>query len=184
MGVNLLTLARYTLKGPYQAAAVVALLAILATFAPSMMGLRFGGMIIASLCMFLSSSLVSLIILTQGSVSGFKAIAVSMLGISLVSWGLDQPATLGLWIGLVQWSPIILLSQALRSSRSLALTLLVGVGLGAIAIIGQSLLVGAVDVDLLAKNLPADGTAGRAASAAGRTGTRHRAHVFDVDVLP
>ena len=133
MGVNLLALARFTLKGPYQAAAVVGLLAVLAAFIPPMLGKGFLGILIATLCMLLSSTLVSLIILTQGSASGCKAIVVSMFGISGVSWALIGNPWLGLWVGLVQWLPIILLSQTLRSTRSLALMLMAGVGLGGIA---------------------------------------------------
>ena len=151
MGVNLLALARFTLKGPYQAAAVVGLLAVLAAFVPPLLGQSFLGLLIATLCMLLSSTLVSLIILTQGSVSGFKAIAVSMLGISAVSWGLIGNPWLGLWVGLVQWLPIILLSQTLRSTRSLALMLLVGVGLGAVAIAIQFLSLGEAEMQMLAE---------------------------------
>ena len=66
----MLALARYTLKGPYQAAAVVGLLAVLAVFIPPMLGNSLFGVLIASLCMLLSCSLVGLIILTQGSGSG------------------------------------------------------------------------------------------------------------------
>ena len=71
MSVTMLALARFTLKGPYQAALVVGLLAVLAVFIPPMVSSTVFGVLVASLCMLLSCTLVGLIILTQGSVSGF-----------------------------------------------------------------------------------------------------------------
>ena len=153
MGVSLLALARYTLNGPYQAAAVVGVLAVLAVFIPPMTGNGLLAVLLGSMCMVLSCILVSLVILTQGSVSGFKAIVVSMLGITLVAWGLVNAPSLGLWVGLVQWLPIIVLSQTLRSTKSLALTVLAGVGLGALAIAAQQLLLGPVENELLNRAL-------------------------------
>jgi len=161
MGVGLLALARYTLSGPYQAAAVVGLLAVLAVFIPPMLGSSLLAVLIGSLCMMLSCILVSLIILTQGSISGLKAILVSVLGITLVGWTLVNAPSLGLWIGLVQWLPIILLSQALRSFKSLALTILAGVGLGAIAIVAQQLLVGPLENELVTQVFRGMGEAGK-----------------------
>ena len=149
MGVSLLALARYTLKGPYQAAAVVGLLAVLAVFIPPMAGNSMFGVVVASLCMLLSCSLVGLVILTHGSISGLKAIAVSMLGITLVAWALIDAPELGFWTGVVQWLPIILLAQALRSTRSLPLTLLAGTALGAIAIAMQYLFWGSIQSEMI-----------------------------------
>ena len=149
MGVSLLALARYTLKGPYQAAAVVGLLAVLAVVIPPMAGNSMFGVLVASLCMLLSCSLVGLVILTHGSISGLKAIAVSMLGITLVAWALINAPELGFWTGLVQWLPIILLAQTLRSTRSLALTLLAGTALGAIAIAMQYLFWGSIQTEMI-----------------------------------
>jgi hypothetical protein len=149
VGVSLLALARYTLKGPYQAAAVVGLLAVLAVVIPPMAGNSMFGVLVASLCMLLSCSLVGLVILTHGSISGLKAIAVSMLGITLVAWALINAPELGFWTGLVQWLPIILLAQTLRSTRSLALTLLAGTALGAIAIAMQYLFWGSIQTEMI-----------------------------------
>ena len=160
MGVSLLALARYTLKGPYQAAAVVGLLAVLAVFIPPMAGNSMLGVLVASLCMLLSCSLVGLIILTQGTLSGLKAIGVSMLGITLVAWALISAPELGLWTGLVQWLPIILLSQTLRSTKSLPLTVLAGVLLGAIAIAVQYLLWGSMEAELITEAVQRMGEAG------------------------
>jgi len=135
----MLALARYTLKGPYQAAAVVGLLAVLSAFIPPVFPNAALGVAVASICMMLSSVLVGLIILTQGSVSGLKVIGVSILGITLVAWILLNAPQLGLWTGLVQWLPIILLAHTLRTSNSLALTMMVGVALGSIGIAAQYL---------------------------------------------
>ena len=161
MGVSLLALARYTLKGPYQAAAVVGLLAVLAVLIPPMAGTSMFGLLIASLCMLLSCSLVGLVILTHGSISGLKAIAVSMLGITLVAWGLLNAPELGFWTGLVQWLPIILLAQTLRSTRSLSLTLLAGALLGAIAIASQYLFWGSIQSEMINQALLRMGDAGQ-----------------------
>ena len=161
MGVSLLALARYTLKGPYQAAAVVGLLAVLAVVIPPMAGNSMFGILIASLCMLLSCSLVGLVILTHGSISGLKAIAVSMLGITLVAWALIDAPELGFWTGLVQWLPIILLAQTLRSTRSLALTLLAGTALGAIAIVMQYLFWGSIQSEMINQTLLRMGDVGQ-----------------------
>lgn len=147
----MLALARYTLKGPYQAAAVVGLLAMLAVFIPPMTSNTFLGLIAGSACMMLSCSLVGLVILTQGSVSGLKAIAVSILGITLVAWLLINTPELGLWTALVQWLPVILLTQMLRSSKSLALTMLLGVLLGTIAILAQYLVWGELEAEMISQ---------------------------------
>jgi hypothetical protein len=148
----MLTLARYTLKGPYQAAAIVALLAVVAVFLPLMVPRTPGMFMLSVLCsaalQFLSCTLVGLIILTQGSASGLKPIAASIVGISLVGWALIGMPELGISTGLVQWLPIILLAQTLRATRSLALTLMAGALLGAIAIGLQFLLVGDLQAQL------------------------------------
>ena len=135
----MLALARLTLKGPYQAAAVVGLLAVLAVFIPPMAPNTVLGLVAGSMCMLMSCTLVGLVILTQGSVSGLKAIGVSIVGITLVAWALISAPELGLWTGLVQWLPIILLTQTLRSSKSLALTMLAGLVIGAIGVAVQYL---------------------------------------------
>ena len=159
MSVTMLALARFTLKGPYQAALVVGLLAVLAVFIPPMVSSTVFGVLVASLCMFLSCTLVGLIILTQGSVSGLKAIGVSILGITLVAWALINAPELGLWTGLVQWLPIILLSQTLRTSKSLALTMLLGLLLGVIGIAAQYLVWGDLEAEMIAQTIQRMGSA-------------------------
>ncbi len=136
----MLALARLTLRSPYHAATVVGLLAVLAVFIPSLAPTASFGVVSGAACMILSCILVGLIILTQGTVSGLQAIGVAIAGITLVGWISIGRPDLGLWTALVQWTPIILLAQTLRSSNSLALTLLLGLGLGAIGIAAQYLL--------------------------------------------
>ncbi len=153
MGVTMLALARFTLKGPYQAALVVGLLAVLAVFIPPIISNSVFGVLLASLCMLLSCTLVGLIILTQGTVSGLKAIGVSMLGITLVAWVVINAPELGLWTGLVQWLPIILLAQTLRTSKSLALTMLLGLLLGTIGIAAQYLVWGNLETEMISQTI-------------------------------
>ncbi len=156
----MLALARFTLKGPYQAAAVVGLLAMLSVLIPQMELNAVFGVVVASLCMLLSCTLVGLIILTQGSVSGLKVIVVSMLGISLAAWILIEAPELGLWTGLVQWLPIILLTQVLRVSKSLAVTMLLGVLLGAVGIVAQYLIWGTLEAEMISQAVQGMGQVG------------------------
>ena len=133
----MLTLARFTLRGPYRAAAVVGLLAMLAVFVPPIAPNAFLGVVAATICMTLSCVMVGLIILTQGTNSGLQAIGAAIVGITVVGWILVQAPELGLVTALVQWLPIIVLAQTLRSTNSLALMLLAGAVIGAIGIVAQ-----------------------------------------------
>lgn len=135
----MLALARYTLKGPYYAAAVVGVLAILSVFLPLVSSNAMGAIVAMSLT-FVSGSLVGLIILTQGIQSGLKAIIVSILGITTVAAVVLKAPALGVSIGLVQWLPIVVLAQTFRLTNSLALTLLAGVVLGSVAVVAQFLI--------------------------------------------
>ena len=136
----MLALAKYTLKGPYYAAAVVGVLAILSVFIPLVSGTPMLGAVVAMLLTYTAGSLVGLVILTQGIQSGLKAIVVSILGITAVAAALLQAPGLGVSIGLVQWLPIVVLAQTFRLTNSLALTLLAGVVLGSLAVIAQFLI--------------------------------------------
>ncbi len=135
----MLALARYTLKGPYQAMAVVGLLAIIAVFILPVMGFSFVSAVLALATNLLAMVLVGLIILTQGSAAGVKVIAISALALSLAAWMGLNSAEPGLSIALLQWLPVIALAQVLRSSNSLALTLLAGVVIGGLVIAFQFL---------------------------------------------
>ena len=136
----MLTLARFTLKGPYYAATIVGILAILAVIFPLASTNPLIGAIAAVALTYMSGALVGLIILTQGIQSGLKAIVVSILGITLVATIVLKAPDLGISIGLVQWLPIVVLAQTLRTTNSLAMTLIAGVALGFIAILAQQLI--------------------------------------------
>ncbi|MDH3761412.1 MAG: YybS family protein [Gammaproteobacteria bacterium] len=135
----MLALARYTLKGPYRAMAVVGLLAIVAVFIVPVMGYTPVSLILAFVTNLLAVVLVGLIILTQGSAAGVKVIAVSALALSLAAWMGLNSAEPGLSMALLQWLPVIVLAQILRSSNSLALTLLAGMLIGVLVIAFQFL---------------------------------------------
>jgi hypothetical protein len=136
----MLALARYALKGPYQAATIVGLLAIVAVILPLMGGSPFATMIITVALTLFSGALVGLIILTQGSRSGLKAVVVSIVGITVVATIALEAPMIGISIGLAQWLPIVILAQVLRSTKSLVLMMLSGLVLALIAITLQYLI--------------------------------------------
>ncbi|MFT5221505.1 MAG: hypothetical protein ACI9LO_002946 [Planctomycetota bacterium] len=137
MGVTMLTLARFTLKGPYQAASVIAMLAVLAVFVPLILPWPEFGLFLATVFTMVSCVLVGLIILTQGTLSGLRVIAVSVVGITLIGWAVVARPELGFWTAMVQWLPVVVLAQTLRSSRSLSLTIMIAVGVAILAIAMQ-----------------------------------------------
>jgi hypothetical protein len=128
----MLALARYALKGQYHAAAVVGVLAIAAVFFPLVAGNAFISALITTILIVMSGALVGLIILTQGTVSGLKAIVVSVLGITLVTAIILKAPALGISIALAQWLPIIILAHTLKSTKSLSMMILIGAGLAAL----------------------------------------------------
>ena len=130
----MLALAKYALRGQYQAAAVVGILVLVAVFFPLASGNAFISLIVTSVLVVVACTLVGLIILTQGSASGLKAISVAIIGITLVATIVLKAPALGISIGLAQWLPVILLAQTLRSTKSLSAMLLIGVLLAAIGI--------------------------------------------------
>ncbi len=145
----MLALARYTLKGPYQAAAVVGMLAIGAVFLPLFAGQSFFIAIVATVLIVMACSLVGLIILTQGTVSGLKSIVVSIFGITLVTTLVLKTPTLGISIGLMQWLPIVILAQTLKSTKSLTLMILAGMAMALVAIAIQFLIWPDLEASLL-----------------------------------
>ncbi|MCZ6469981.1 MAG: hypothetical protein O6649_01345 [Gammaproteobacteria bacterium] len=125
----MLTLAKYALKGQYQAAAVVGILAIVAVFFPLVAGTTFISALVTTVLIVMSGALVGLIILTQGTISGLKAIIVSIFGITLVTWIVLKAPSLGISIALAQWLPIVILAHTLKSTKSLAMMILAGAAL-------------------------------------------------------
>ncbi len=122
----MLALARYALKSPYHAATIVGILAVLSLFVP--------------LVSILSGAVVGLIILTQGLIPGTRALLISLVGITAVSYLVTHSPTLGITIGLVQWVPLVLLAEILRRSRSLALTLVAGMAGSLLLVVAQYVL--------------------------------------------
>ena len=135
----MLALAKFTLKGPYQATTVVGLLAIIAVFIVPVMGYSAVSVVLAFVTNLLAVVLVGLIILTQGSASGLKVIAVAALVLSLAAWLGLKSAEPGISMALLQWLPVIVLAQVLRSTKSLAMTVLAGIGIGILVIAFQYL---------------------------------------------
>lgn len=119
----MLAIARYALKSPFSAATVVGILAVLSLFIP--------------MVSLLSGAIVGLIILTQGLLAGTRAIVVSIVGITAISYLLTQSPELGITIGLVQWLPMMILAEILRRTRSLSFTLVAGMVLAVLAVIVQ-----------------------------------------------
>jgi len=136
----MLALAKYSLKGPYHAASVVGILTIVAVFLPLLTGQSFVTLMAITVLIGMASALVGLIILTQGSVSGLKAIIVSIFGITLVTTISLNAPTFGLEIGLALWLPIVILAQTLKTTRSLAFMILAGLVLAIAAIAIQFLI--------------------------------------------
>ncbi|NNE63885.1 MAG: hypothetical protein HKN34_07380, partial [Gammaproteobacteria bacterium] len=125
------------LKGPYYAAGVVAVLAILSVFFPLVSGSPFLGALLAMVLTYTAGSLVGLIILTQGVQSGLKAIVVSVLVVTVVAAVVLKAPGLGISIAVVQWLPVVILAQTLRITNSLSLTMLAGLVPGAVGVILQ-----------------------------------------------
>ena len=122
----MLALARFALKGQYHAAAVVGILAIAAVFFPLVTGNAFISAMVTTVFIVMSGALVGLIILTQGTLSGLKAIVVSVIGISAITAVVLKAPALGLSIALAQWLPIVLLAHTLKTTKSLSLMILSG----------------------------------------------------------
>lgn len=145
----MLALARYALKGPYQAATIVGLLAIVAVVLPLMGGSPLATMIITGALTLFSGALVGLVILTHGSRSGLKAVVVSIIGITVVATIALEAPMIGISIGLAQWLPIVILAQILRSTNSLVLMMLIGLALALLAIVLQLLIWPDLEADWL-----------------------------------
>jgi hypothetical protein len=139
MGVTMLALARYTLKGPYQAAGIVGMLAVLAVFIMPLLGQSPVSLLLTLATNLLAVILVGLIILTQGPVTGLKVIAAAALGASVAAWLMLVSPEPVISMVVLQWLPVIVLAQTLRSTNSLAVTVLAGIALGVAVIVLQYL---------------------------------------------
>ena len=122
----MLAIARYALKSPFHASTIVGILAILSLFIP--------------LVSILSGAIVGLIILTQGLFSGARALLLSVVGITVVSYLVTQSPVMGITLGLVQWLPIVILAEILRRIRSLSFTLVIGMVIAMLVVVAQYVL--------------------------------------------
>jgi hypothetical protein len=136
----MLALAKYALKGPYQAATIVGILAVTAVFFPLITGQAFVSALFGTVLIVMSGALVGLIILTQGTLSGLKAIVVAVLGITVVTLIVLQTPLLGISFALAQWLPIIILAHTLKSTKSMPVMILTGVVLAIVVVAAQSVL--------------------------------------------
>jgi len=119
----MLGIARHALKSPFHAFTVVGLLAVLSLILPFVS--------------LLSGAIVSLLILTQGFKSGVRVVALTVLGLSIMTWLSTGSPLVGLMIGLVQWLPMIVLAEVLRRTQSFSLVIIVSMVLGSIAVLLQ-----------------------------------------------
>ncbi len=122
----MLAIARYALKGPFHAATVAGVLAVLSLFIP--------------LISVISGAIIGLVILTQGLRPGAWVIFVSVVGITLVSYLITRSPVLGVTIGLVQWLPMVIMAELLRRTASLSFTVLAGAGLALLVVLVQFVL--------------------------------------------
>ena len=122
----MLGIARHTLKSPFHAFTVVGLLAVVSLIIPFVS--------------LLSGAIVSLLILTQGFQSGVKVVALTVLGLSVMTWVSAGSPLIGMMIGLVQWLPVMVLAEVLRRTQSFSLVIIASMVLGSIAVILQFML--------------------------------------------
>jgi MFS family permease len=122
----MLAIARYTLKGPFHAATMVGVLALLSLVIP--------------LVSILSGALVALIILSQGLGPGLRIIAVAVAGVTVLTYALIGSALFGITFGVVQWLPLVIMAEILRRSQSLSLALVAGMALAMLVVVLQYLL--------------------------------------------
>ncbi len=118
-------IARHALKSPFHAFTVVGLLAVLSLIIPFVS--------------LLSGAIVSLLILTQGFKSGVQVVALTVLGLSAMTWVSIGSPLAGLMIGLVQWLPMVVLAEVLRRTQSLSFVIVVSMISGSLAVILQFL---------------------------------------------
>ena len=150
----MLALARYTLKGPLQAASVVGVLAVLAVFILPLAGASAATIILTLAANLFAVVLVGLIILTQGLGQGMKVIASSALAAMLAAWLVLKSPEPGITMVVLQWLPVIVLTQVLRGTRSLAITVLSGIAVGLAVLALQALFWSEVENAVLLQLVP------------------------------
>jgi hypothetical protein len=117
-------LAGFVMKGWPQAAGVALLSALLSPlFAPLTL---------------LSGAVAALVTLRKGEVDGLRVVAVATAGVAVAAQLFGQ-LPVGLLFALLLWVPMLVLGFVLRSTRSLPLTVEVGVAFGALVVVFYAL---------------------------------------------
>ncbi len=121
----MLALAKFALRGPYQAAAVVSAVAVLAMLLDSAGANLLTGAL-ALMLYLISIVLVTLVVLTQGLSMALKPLLIAVAAVvatgAVVADSPEQVATL-----LLQWLPVVIMAQGLRGDNgSLGLALIAG----------------------------------------------------------
>ncbi len=121
----MLALAKFALRGPYQAAAVVSAVAVLAMLLDSAGANLLTGAL-ALMLYLISIVLVTLVVLTQGLSMALKPLLIAVAAVvatgAVVADSPEQVATL-----LLQWLPVVVMAQGLRGNNgSLGLALIAG----------------------------------------------------------
>ncbi len=121
----MLALAKFALRGPYQAAAVVSAVAVLAMLLDSAGANLLTGAL-ALMLYLISIVLVTLVVLTQGLSMALKPLLIAVAAVvatgTVVADSPEQVATL-----LLQWLPVVIMAQGLRGDNgSLGLALIAG----------------------------------------------------------
>ncbi len=122
----MITLARFILKGPGQAALVAATMAIL-------------GMMLLPIA-WLSAAAIALVVLVNGSQAGARVMAYATVGSSLFAWLIFGIPQLALYFVLLIWLPIWLPAVVLKQTVSLANSLLLVTLLAILATLSMYLL--------------------------------------------
>jgi len=121
-------LASFVMRGPSQAVMATSVLAMLSLILP-LLGI-------------LSAACVGLVTLRQGAKHGLGVSLLATLACGLLVWVSFGNPLPSLGFLIVQWMPVLLLGLFLRSSRSLALTVQLGLLFGVLVIAGQYLFLG------------------------------------------
>ena len=122
------SLASFAMRGPWQAALVVATTAILSLLLPPML--------------FLSGAALALVALRQGLRPAMLVLLITIIGGGLLAlFAVGQPTIIILLLALV-WLPLLILALTLRSTRSLATTLHIAMVIGAVALVLFYLVIG------------------------------------------
>lgn len=116
-------IARHALKSPFHAFTVVGVLAVVSLIIPFVS--------------LLSGAIVSLLILAQGFQAGVRVVALTVLGLSGMTWLSAGTPLVGLMIGIVQWLPMVVLAEVLRRTQSFGLVIIISMVLGSIAVLLQ-----------------------------------------------